>query len=208
MRSTLALISKTSLIFCCLIIFCGCSSSLLGKTHEERLYRLATIKETTDRSQSNQAHDIILIISDATTSPSLSSQKILTQQSEQEEGSYQYARWVESPAKQLIGLVTNYLEQNNRVKAITTEAVLARGDYMLALEVQRFHHLLYTSPSKISVKVRAQLVNLKTHSIVSSKSFNLEEEVKSKSSKYAVEAFQTAVDKLVPQIWLWVSEVT
>jgi len=134
------------------------------------------------------------------------SHKILFTGIEGEVGNYQYANWVDSPARALTDSLLLSLDRSKLFQFVSRTTSGAIFDYQLNGDLIDFSH--ETAPNKLSTHIvfRGEIVDLRTRLVIATKLFELSEPVTQNNVNGAVFAFNLASQKLISQIIAWVNE--
>ena len=87
-------------------------------------------------------------------------------------GYYQFARWSERAGKRFSDLLLNRLEMEKTYSAVASTSSNVRGDLLLTTDIVEFFHDANQQPGAARMELRAELVDLKTHSLVARKTFS------------------------------------
>lgn len=86
-------------------------------------------------------------------------------------GHYQYARWTERPGKRFTDLLLARLEQEKLFAAVAQPGTNVRGDWLLTSEIVEFYHDAVTEPGTVRLVLRAEVTDLKSHTLLARKVF-------------------------------------
>lgn len=87
-------------------------------------------------------------------------------------GYYQFARWSERAGKRFSDLLLNRLEMEKTYSAVASTSSNVRGDLLLTTDIVEFFHDANQQPGVARMELRAELVDLKTRSLVARKTFS------------------------------------
>ena len=109
-------------------------------------------------------------------------------------------RWVDSPAKMLSPLLVRVLEQRAGFRAVTSAAGMLEGDVRLDTEIILLQQEFITSPSRLHLRLRAQLVEQESHRVLATQEFEAFENTPSDDPYGGVVAANRVLPGLLEQI--------
>ncbi|HUW51065.1 MAG TPA: ABC-type transport auxiliary lipoprotein family protein [Sulfuricella sp.] len=109
-------------------------------------------------------------------------------------------RWVDSPAKMIAPLLERALERQSGFRAVTSAAETSRGDIRLDMELVLLRQEFMSSPSRLHLKLRVQLVEQANHRVLATKEFEAFENAPSDDPYGGVLAANSALPGLLGQI--------
>ena len=118
---------------------------------------------------------------------------------------YQYARWTERPGKRFADLLRARLAAQSGFAAVMMAGGQVRGDLLLDTELTEFYHDASTSPGSVRVLLRAELVDLKTHNLLSRKWFERRVPVPSYDAAGAAQGFNQASSGVLDDVIAWLA---
>lgn len=134
------------------------------------------------------------------------SHKILFSEVDGEVGYYQYASWVESPARALTDGLLLSLDRSKLFQFVSRTTSGAIFDYQINGELIDFSH--ETASNKLSVHIifRAEIVDVRSRQVIAVKLFDITEPVSQNNVNGAVFAFNLGSQKLISQVISWIDE--
>ena len=109
-------------------------------------------------------------------------------------------QWVDSPARMLAPLLLQALESSAKYRAVIPARSPASADLRLDTEIVRLQHEFLTKPSQVRFTVRAQLVDLRSKSVLATREFEVTEAAASDDPYAGVIATNRAVKTLLQQL--------
>lgn len=134
------------------------------------------------------------------------SHKVLFTEADGEVGYYQYANWVDTPARALTDGLLLSLDRSKLFKFVSRTTSGAIFDYQINGELIDFTHK--TAPNELSVHIvfRAEIVDLRSRQVIATKLFELVEPVAQSNVNGAVFSFNLGSQKLISQIISWIDQ--
>ena len=120
---------------------------------------------------------------------------------------YQQARWTERPGKRMTDLMRLRLDKDNLFKAVVGDGQV-KGDWLLETELLEFYHDAAHPPGKARITLRADVVDLATHSLVGHKLFSVSEDLVRFDAAGAHEAFDQATTRLLNELVNWLAALS
>ncbi|MEQ1593309.1 MAG: ABC-type transport auxiliary lipoprotein family protein [Thiobacillaceae bacterium] len=120
---------------------------------------------------------------------------------------YRYARWTERPGKRFADLLRARLDAQSGFATIATAGGQVRGDVLLDTELTEFYHDAETSPGSVRVVLRAELIDLKSRTLIGRKSFEQHVALPSYDAPGAALGFSQASSQILDDIVLWLAAV-
>ncbi len=116
------------------------------------------------------------------------------------------SQWVEAPARMLMPLLVQNLEESGMWQSVTPMPTSIRGDYRLNLTQVVVVQEFLQQPSRMRLAWRGQLMNLKDRQVIGARKFEREEETSSEDAYGGVLATQFAVSRLLTDLQEWLAE--
>ena len=113
------------------------------------------------------------------------------------------SQWAESPARMLVPLLVQRLEDSGMWSSVIPMPTSIRGDHRLELTNVTLVQEFLQDPSRIRLAWRGQLVNIKDRKVVGTRNFEKEAEAFSKDAYGGVLAAQQAVSSLLNDLMTW-----
>ncbi|MHB9101363.1 MAG: ABC-type transport auxiliary lipoprotein family protein [Sulfuricella sp.] len=109
-------------------------------------------------------------------------------------------RWAETPAKMLGSLLVRALELRTGFNAVTSADGMVRGDVRLDTEITLLQQEFTTSPSRLHMKLRVQLVEQASYRVLATQVFDAVETAPSDDPYGGVIAANRMLPRLLGQI--------
>ncbi|MDD5328898.1 MAG: ABC-type transport auxiliary lipoprotein family protein [Sulfuricella sp.] len=109
-------------------------------------------------------------------------------------------RWADAPAKMIGPLLVRALEQRSGFNAVAPAAGLVKGDVRLDTELLLLQQEFTTSPSRLHLSLRVQLVELANRRVLATQIFEATENASSDDPYGGVVAANRALQRLLAQI--------
>lgn len=120
-------------------------------------------------------------------------------------GQYQFAQWTERPGKRFGDLLRARLDTWGGFAGVATAGSQVRGDLLLDTQLVEFYHDAATPPGNVRVVLDAELVDLKTRSLVARKRFERRVDVSSYDAQGAATGFNRAISLILDDIEAWLA---
>ncbi len=127
-----------------------------------------------DKNQPEAERDplpLVLYVPRATAPAYLDSNRILFSRNGATLSAYQYAQWAEPPPARLTALLVDHLERQRLFRAVTRHTSGTSPDLALNLEVLDFRHDAASTPGQVTLRLRAEIVDLRGARIVATRLF-------------------------------------
>lgn len=109
-------------------------------------------------------------------------------------------RWLDAPAKMLSPLLVRVLEQRAGFRAVAPASGMVKGDVRLDTEIILLQQEFTTSPSRLHLMLRVQLVELASHRVLATQVIEMFENAPSDDPYGGVVAANRALPRLLEQI--------
>lgn len=113
---------------------------------------------------------------------------------------YAQNQWVDTPARMLAPLLLQALESSAKYRAVIPQRSAALADLRLDTEIVRLQHEFFEKPSRVHLTMRAQLLDMRSKSVVATREFDVVETAESDDPYGGVLATNRAVKNMLPQI--------
>lgn len=120
---------------------------------------------------------------------------------------YQYARWTERPGKRFADLLRARLEAQTGFATVMMAGGQVRGDLLLDTELTEFYHDASTSPGSVRVLLRAELIDMKTHNLLSRKWFERRVPAPTYDAAGAALGFNQASSGILDDVVAWLAAI-
>lgn len=122
-------------------------------------------------------------------------------------GYYQFARWSERSGKRFTDLLLARLERERIFNAVAQSGSNVRGDLLLTTEILDLHHDAAKPPGNVRMVLRAELIDLKTRTLLARKTFSETVAVPTFNAAGAHKAFNRAATLTLDGLADWLKEV-
>lgn len=122
-------------------------------------------------------------------------------------GYYQFARWSERSGKRFTDLMLARLERERIFSAVAQSASGVRGDWLLTAEILDFYHDAAQQPGAVKMEFRAEVVDLKTRTLLARKTFTQSVAVSSYDAAGAYKAFNEAATRTLDEMTGWLKNL-
>jgi cholesterol transport system auxiliary component len=117
---------------------------------------------------------------------------------------YSYNQWADSPARLLLPLLVQAMEQTHCWGTVAQAAVAVHGDYRLETTILQWQQEFFPSPSRVRITLRAQLIDIQKLDVAMARRFETVEEAPSSDAYGAVLASNRAINRLLGDIAEWI----
>lgn len=148
-----------------------------------------------------------LLVLDTTATAFYDSESLVYSSSSGTRSQYQYARWTERPGKRFSDLLRARLDAQSGFTSVSVAGGQVRGDLLLDTELSEFYHDAGTPPGNVRVALRAELIDLKTRTLVSRKWFERRVPVASFDAVGAAQGFNQASTAVLDDLVTWLGAV-
>lgn len=121
---------------------------------------------------------------------------------------YQFARWSERSGKRFTDLLLARLEQEKVFSAVALTSSNVRGDWLLITEIIEHYHEAGQAPGVVKMELRAEVVDLKTRSLLSRKTFSQSVTAGSYDAAGAHKAFNQAATQTLNEMLDWLKDLS
>ena len=118
-------------------------------------------------------------------------------------GLYQFALWTERPARRLSSLLLARLDAEHAFASVAQAGGGVKGDWLLNTELLAFYHDAVTAPGSVRVALRADVVDVRSRSLIARKRFDVSVPAASYDAAGAAQAFNLATSTLLDQVSSW-----
>ena len=145
-----------------------------------------------------------LLVLDTTTSRYYDTDQLIFSRAPGTRGQYQFARWTERPGKRFADLMRTRLDQQNAWR-VSAAGGYVHGDVLLDTELVEFYHDATNNPGFLRLELRAELVDLKTHSLLGRRIFEHNVPLMSYDAAGAASASNQAVSRALDDLGAWLA---
>jgi len=191
---------KLFLITIVLFLVSGCSTIKPSVTE----YRVIT-KSINSNTAAKECRDKSLKVAQAFSSPSLMSLKMDYVEGESRVFSYSQAQWQESPNNSVTSQILKNIRDANIFKSVQISKSRSKNSLILETSIGEFMQFYSEDMNESYVKIvlSLTLVNSKTATVVSTKTFSSKVKSKTLDAKGGVEALNTALSEIISQNIEW-----
>jgi len=185
----------------------GCVNLDIGRdTPETTRYVLDDVR-TEPVGKASAIDGRTLLVLDTVATPFYDTDNLAFSRAPGTRGYYQFARWTERPGKRFGDLLRARLEAQGEFATIATAGGHVRGELLLDTELTEFYHDAQTAPGSVLVVLRAELVDLKSRSLLGRKQFERRVEAASYDAAGAADGFNQAVSGIIDDLTAWLATV-
>lgn len=148
----------------------------------------------------------VLLVSPPQAEPGYETQRMVYLKRPYELEYYGVNQWADSPIRMLTPLLVQVLNQSGVWSGVIPLPSTIRGDYRLDSYGFVLQQEFLQQPSRVRVMLRAQLVDLKESTILSTRTFEVVENATSENPYGGVQAANRAVAGLLDQIGSWLQQ--
>ena len=148
----------------------------------------------------------VLLVSQPQAEPGFETERMVYVKRPYELEYYAVNRWADTPVRMFTPLMVQALNQDPVWRAVISQPSSIRGDYCLDTHGFLIQQEFFQSPSRVRVMVRAQLVDLKESTILSTRALEVVENATSENPYGGVQAANRAVAGLLEQIRSWLRQ--
>jgi cholesterol transport system auxiliary component len=120
---------------------------------------------------------------------------------------YAFNQWADTPARMLMGLLAQAMERTDLWRAVVQMPSPVRADYRLDSDNLVLEQQFFSTPSRVRLALRAQLIDIKQQRIIGTRDFEVVEDAPSEDAYGGVIAANRATAKLLQQLATWVSTI-
>lgn len=144
-----------------------------------------------------------LLVLDTATSAFYNTDSIAFSRAPGTRGLYRYARWAERPGKRIGSLLLARLEADQVFATVASASSGIKGDWVLGTELLAFYHQASAAPGSVHVELRAEVVDLRSRSLVARKRFEQDIPAPTYNAAGAAGAFNLATTRLLDAVESW-----
>jgi len=194
--------------------FCWLALALYGcsigpaETTSVRTYLLnPDISLTKIAANSARSHHATLLISAPKGQPGFETPRMAYLLRQHELSYYAFSQWADTPGRMLLRLLAQAMEGSGLWRAVVQAPNPVRADYRLDCDDLALEQQFFSSPGRIRLALRAQLVDTKRQSIIGARNFELFEPSLSNDAYGGVLAANRASARLLSQMTDWLRTV-
>ncbi len=192
---------KTLLLaFMLSVTLAGCFS--LG-THKNVPIVTYQLRDSASMTPSAQPNPRTLLVLPTSSNPFYDTESMAFSRAPDTRGLYQFAHWTERPARRLSSLLLTRLDAQHAFANVAQAGSGIKGDWLLDTELLAFYHDAVTAPGSVRVALRADVVDVRSRSLVARKRFEVSVPAPSYDAAGAAQAFNQATGSLLDQVSRW-----
>lgn len=180
----------------CMTLLSACSPLQPVKSAGQNTYAI----EATFAPAAARSGDLTLLVSTPVARSGFESARMIYLKKAHEFDYFSQNQWVDSPARMLAPLLLQALESSGKYRAVIPLRSTASADLRLDTEIVRLQHEFLTKPSQVHLTLRAQLIDLRAHTVVATREFDLIEVAANDDPYGGVLATNRAVKLLLQQV--------
>jgi cholesterol transport system auxiliary component len=181
----------------------GCA--VLGNDRPTPTYFV--LQDTATVTPAAQRLPRVLLVAGTTSSAFYDTQSMVFSRAPGTRAYYQFAAWTDRPGKRLDTLLLARLERRAAFAQSGAMTAGIRGDLLLAATLHEFMHDDHQAPGRVRVELTAELTDLGARRLLARRTFVQEAPVSADAAAAAVQAFDTAVTRLLDEVTAWVESV-
>ena len=189
------------LLYCSLLLVFSSCSIPLPEPEARSFYVIRDVPEATPEVSSKVP--LVLRVREAQTNHLIGSKRIVFSSDSQTRGYYQFAMWAELPQKRLESLLEQTIDKSGLFKAVVAEESGARADLELQTELVDFFHRVEKEPGEARIKLRAELIDLRSREVLGKREFNVAQKVESFDVAGATEGLEKGLDRILTDMVGW-----
>jgi cholesterol transport system auxiliary component len=192
---------KTLLLACLLSLTLGGCFSL--GTHKDVPIVTYQLRDDGTVTPSTQSNPRSLLLLPTTSDAFYDTTSMAFSRAPDTRGLYQFALWTERPARRLTSLLLARLDAEHAFVSVAQAGSSVKGDWLLDTRLLAFYHDAVTPPGSVRVALRAEVVDLRSRSLIARKRFDVSVPVASYDAAGAAQAFNRATGTMLDQVSRW-----
>lgn len=182
----------------------GCAGLNLTGSQAVSWYTLEDLRGAETVEQSPVTRPLTLLVGPVDANPFYDSTQLAYSRSSQARAYYQFAGWTDRPTKRLARLIERRLVDRAGFEAVAGSTAGIRGDLVLNLTLDELYHDAQASPQQGRIAMHAELIDLRTRTLVARRDFEAARTVRDSDSAGAVAALNEALTAMLGDLALWV----
>lgn len=182
----------------------GCLSPLTDSP-EIHTYQLG-FEGLSSEVRPEQMSGPVLLVSPPQSEPGFETQRMVYLKRPYELEYFSFNQWADTPVRMFAPLLVHALNQSGAWRAVIPLPSEIPGDYRIVIYGFRLQQEFLQQPSRVRIKVRLQLVDLKESKIIGTRAFETLENALSDNAYGGVLAANRAVASMLDQIVLWLGQ--
>jgi cholesterol transport system auxiliary component len=159
------------------------------------------------RTRSEPSGNAVLLVTQPKAQPGFDTSRMAYLQRPYEVNYYGYNQWADTPARMLQRVMVENLEKSGQWRAVLQAPGVVPAQYRLDCDNLILEQQFFSSPSRVRLALRAQIVETKTQSILATRSFELFESAPSDDPYGGVVAANRASAKLIAEMTKWLEMI-
>jgi cholesterol transport system auxiliary component len=147
-----------------------------------------------------------LLVLDTTTNSFYDTDQLVFSRSPDTRGQYQFARWTERPGKRFADLMRARLDHQGAWR-VAAAGSYVRGDVLLDTALVEFYHDARSSPGRLRLVLRAELVDLRQRTLLGRRVFEQQVPLASYDAAGAAQASSVAVGRVLDELTDWLAKL-
>lgn len=180
----------------CLSLLGACSSLQPVKSASHNTYAI----EAVFTPAAARTGDLTLLVGTPVARSGFDSARMIYLKKAHEFDYFSQNQWVDSPARMLAPLLLQALESSGKYRAVIPLRSSAAADLRLDTEIVRLQHEFLTKPSQVHLTLRAQLIDLRAHTVLATREFDFIEVAANDDPYGGVLATNRAVKLMLQQV--------
>lgn len=189
--------ARSFLAAVCALAIAGCTGLRMTETESMRTYLL---EAQFDHAEQAKTIPLTLVVSPPRAAPGYDTARMVFVRKPMMLEYFAKNRWVEAPAKMLGPLLVSALEQRTKFRAVAPAGGMVKGDMRLDTELILLQQEFITLPSRIHLRLRAQLIEQASHRVVATQVLEIFENAPSDDPYGGVVASNRALARLLAQL--------
>lgn len=189
--------AKSILAVACALAIAGCTGLRTTETESIHTYLL---EAKFDQAEQAKSVPLTLLVSPPRAAPGYDTARMAFVRKPILLEYFAKNRWAEAPAKMLGPLLVSALEQRTNFRAVVPAGGMVKGDMRLDTELILLQQEFTTLPSRIHLRLRAQLIEQASHRVVATRVFEIFEVAPSDDPYGGVAAANRALARLFTQL--------
>lgn len=189
-----------------LLVLTGCTGLNLGAANATSWYTLADMRAGETLPPADRPIDRSLLIGPIDANPFFDSTQLAYSRNSSAHAYYQYAAWTDRPTRRLAQTIERRLAQRRAFTAVASSTAGIRGDLSLNLTLDELFHLAQGQPQQGRISLRAELVDLRSRTLLARQSFAASQPVIEADSAGAVRALNAALTQIIDEIVQWTEQ--
>lgn len=191
----------------CVVLVVTATGCLSPRTDspEIRTYQLG-FDGLSNEVRPEQISGPVLLVSPPQAEPGFETQRMVYVKRPYELEYFSVNQWADTPVRMFAPLLVHALNQSGAWRAVIPLPSEIPGDYRIAMYGFLLQQEFLKQPSRVRIKLRLQLVDLKESKIIGTRAFETVEDAPSDNAYGGVLAANRAVASMIEQIVSWLGQ--